>query len=204
MDYTVIYPTWVQTNNQPMAYACEGIPTAEGRFHMPVNAILPANIENGSHVRVVILESTRESIDADAIADLCRKETESVLSGKDCQIEISIVKNPFSASRENMGRIYKSLLPEIVEGSTVLADVTYGPKYIPLLIFSLLSYAERFLGCEVESIIYGQVFFDAQKKPYNPQLFDITSIYLLSSFSRYFGNSREEYDRFLSGLFPEE
>ncbi len=55
MDYTVIYPTWVQTNNQPMAYACEGIPTAEGRFHMPIKAILPANIENGRHVRVEYL-----------------------------------------------------------------------------------------------------------------------------------------------------
>lgn len=201
MDYTVIYSAPVQTVIEPMIYKFEGADTSSEAYFVPINSILASKIENDSNVRVVVLESQRDGIDTNSIVERCTKETNSVLKDKNCNIEFVIISNPFSASKENMGKIFMDLIQKPIEDSTILTDITYGPKYVPMLIFCLLSYAERFLGCEISNVIYGQVFFDKDKKPYNPQIFDVASLYLLSSFSRFFGNSKDDYDSFLKGFF---
>lgn len=54
-----------------------------------------------------------------------------------------------------MGRI----IDEIDDESHIIADITYGLKDLPIIIFSALGFAERFLGCEIDAIIYGQANF---------------------------------------------
>ena len=201
MEYTVIYSAWVQSTIEPMEYKAENLILAAGSFCVPVNALLAAQIEDHSKVRVIILESERDGVDTKSTIARCKEETENSLAGKNCEIEFIVISSPFSASKDNMGKIYMELIDKPIEDSTIIADVTYGPKYIPMLIFCLLSYAERFLGCEIANVIYGQVYFNKDKKPYNPQIFDVAPVYLLSSFGRFFGNSKEEYDNFLKGFF---
>ena len=58
--------------------------------------------------------------------------------------------------------------------------MTYGPKDLPIVLFSALNFAEKFLGCEVDHLIYGQVSFK-DGVPTNPQICDMIPLYCLNS-----------------------
>lgn len=75
-----------------------------------------------------------------------------------------------------MGRIVDGL----DTGSHILADITYGPKDLPVVIFAALHFAEKFLDCTVENILYGQASF-ADGRPVGTRLCDMSPLYCLDS-----------------------
>lgn len=210
MDYTVIYPLYVTSKVDETEYRVfdSDLKAAAGGVRFPMNQVIASIVEDGSNVRVIMLGTELEGIDSKAIANLCRAETAAALDGKDCNIEFIEEYGLFDATRSIIGQLYASISKKIIDGSTILADLTYGPKYISILVFSLLSYAERFAGCRVDNIVYGQVHFvdgpEGKRIPVNPKLYDIAPLYLASSFSRFFGGNRTDYDSFIAGLFKEE
>ena len=48
-----------------------------------------------------------------------------------------------------------SIVDELEIGARVLVDTTYGPKDLPIVIFTALNFAEKFLECQIDNIIYG-------------------------------------------------
>ena len=60
--------------------------------------------------------------------------------------------------------VYEQLMGKIVDvidaDSYVLADVTYGPKDIPVAVFAALAFAKNHLRCDIEHVIYGQAHFE--------------------------------------------
>ena len=48
------------------------------------------------------------------------------------------------------------------------------------MLFAALNFAEKFLGCEVDNLIYGQVNFQ-NGVPTNPQICDMVPLYYLNS-----------------------
>ena len=75
-----------------------------------------------------------------------------------------------------------------------------------MLINCLLDYSSRFLNCEVDSVLYGQVNWvessDDKKHMIKEgcSICDVSSVYLISEFAKYFGSEKEEYDKFLKGF----
>lgn len=196
MNYTVIYTVSMNMKLIP-SYEVKGCSFAEKTF-IPVNAILPEQIEDGSSVDVIVIAVADNDISE--LVEKCVAETNRVLEDKGCTIKFSIIKSPFDVTKEAIGRIYCSLLALLKKDNIILADITFGPKYIPVLIIGMLSYAERFLSCRIDSIIYGQVNFNENREPVNPRLCDVSIVYMLSSFGQYFGNSKTDYDKFLKGF----
>ena len=75
-----------------------------------------------------------------------------------------------------MGR----LIEEIETGAHILVDITYGPKDLPIVIFSALNFAEKFLKCEIDNIVYGQAAFEGDKVV-GSVICDMIPLYCLSS-----------------------
>ena len=75
-----------------------------------------------------------------------------------------------------MGR----LVDEIDTGAHIMADVTYGPKDLPIVIFSALNFAEKFLRCEIDNIVYGQATFK-DDRVVGSAICDMIPLYCLSS-----------------------
>lgn len=197
MNYTVIYSPSMNL----AAKAAYPIYEKEGNILMvlPLNSVLASKIEDNSNVRVIIVETLKPGEKEWDYAARFKEETEKVLSKKGCAIEFVLDPHPFDASKTNIAKLYRNLTRLILPESTLLVDITFGPRYITLFYTCLLSYAERFLNCEIDSIVYGQ----ADMK-YNPpkdvKLCDVTSVYLLSSFSSLFGDKKEAYDRFIDEM----
>ena len=74
----------------------------------------------------------------------------------------------------------RKLIDEIDIESQIMADITYGPKDLPIVIFSTLSFAEKFLKCKIDNIVYGQADF-IDDKVVGSIICDMTPLYCLSS-----------------------
>lgn len=199
MDYTLVYSITLNPNIKALY-----LPTGDvglGRpVIVPVVSILPTTIEKGSRVRVVVIDSTKPGDDGDAFYEKIAQETRTMLDLLDCEYEVVRHIVPNNPEKKVLLDLFCRLNETILSNSTILTDVTFGPKYIPLLQFCMLNYAERFLDCEIGKIIYGQVDFDENRQARSPVVRDIAPLYLLSSFSKVFGHGKEDFDRFVTGF----
>ena len=64
----------------------------------------------------------------------------------------------------------------------IYADITFGPKSLPLLIFSVIQFGEKFFDCSIGNIIYLKAEFKNNVLVEGTQLVcDYTPMYLLNS-----------------------
>ena len=62
----------------------------------------------------------------------------------------------------------------------IIADITYGSKDMPIVLFSAMGFAEKFLRCEIDNIIYGQANFE-NGKVVNTKICDMIPLYYINS-----------------------
>ena len=72
------------------------------------------------------------------------------------------------------------IVDELEDNAHILADMTYGPKDQTVVLFSALSFAEKFLGCDIDNIIYGQANF-VDRKPVNTKIWDMVPLFYLNT-----------------------
>jgi hypothetical protein len=80
----------------------------------------------------------------------------------------------------NGGENIVKIVDEIDDKTHIIADITYGPKDLPIVLFSAMNFAEKFLECEIENIIYGQAVFK-DGKPTDTKICDMVPLYYLNS-----------------------
>ena len=85
---------------------------------------------------------------------------------------------------EQTKSVHEQLMGRIVDvlsiGSHILVDITYGPKDLPIVIFSALNFAEKYLDCTVDNIVYGQASF-VNGKAVDTKICDMIPLYCLGS-----------------------
>ena len=77
-------------------------------------------------------------------------------------------------------KLLLDIVDEFEENSHITADITYGPKDLPIVLFTALNFGEKFFGCEIDNIVYGQANF-VDGKPTNTKICDMIPLYYLNS-----------------------
>lgn len=73
-----------------------------------------------------------------------------------------------------------SIVDELEIGARILVDTTYGPKDLPIVIFTALNFAEKFFECQIDNIIYGKAEF-VNGKAVDTKMCDMVPLYYLGS-----------------------
>jgi hypothetical protein len=146
----------------------------------PITAFLEKNLESTDEVKLLLLIKKDEAghyqkNSADFIEEiLCiNKEIGA-------KIEHKYIETDFSEEQSVHEQLMGRIVDELDNGSHIIADITYGPKDLPIVLFSALNFAEKFLGCEIDNIIYGQASF-VGGKPTNTKICDMIPLYYLNS-----------------------
>ena len=86
-------------------------------------------------------------------------------------------------------KLYKSLISVLKEDDEIYADITYGFKYNPIVIFAALNYAyQTKSGVDIQEICYGNLYDGTPlKQDPKPELFDVTSLFYMNSISNLAG-----------------
>ena len=203
MKITLIYPLRYRMNLKKTKYL-----PGENDFEeyideemvFPLNHIIRGLIEAESSIEVILVKTVspeRNSNEAEAEA---REEIKRILTDRSQDINFKVIETPYASKKKMLGKIYKDIIKVITPGSIIFADMTFGAKYMPLILFCVLNYAEKYLSCEIGRIFYG--LFDSIRD--NPGVIvDFTTLYLLNSFGTMFDGSKKSFDEFSGRILNE-
>lgn len=168
----------------PLKYPVDGNSTIEygGKVIFPVNSVLARTLKKGDDVKVVLLSKTDIDGNSALNAGLFQQELNEINRKIDANIEYVTLPTPFEERRDIHETLLKDLIEKLEDNAELIADVTYGPKTLPIVMFSVLAFAEKFFKCDIKNIIYGKVDFpNGSNKPENPLIYDLTPLYYLNA-----------------------
>ena len=152
----------------------------EGAVSFPVNAVLAKTMQKGETVKVVRLMNDTGASKQNA--ERFRAELESVNKAIGANISFYDIVESFTEDKETHEMRFRKLLDFPEPGAEIIADITYGQKTLPIVLFCALHFAEKFFNANIKHIIYGKVEFErGQIKAGTQVLYDLTPLYYLDS-----------------------
>ena len=168
--------------NPKCVYVCEdrAVSVSDRAVRYPVNALLANTIAGGDSVKVVLIakKDVRRYYKKNVLSFM--EELRSLTDGREAQIDYRIIESDFSEERKTHEDLLLQIVDELEENAHIVADVTYGPKDLPLVLFMSLNFAERFFNCEIDNIVYGKADF-VDGRPVNTIFCDMGPLYYLNS-----------------------
>lgn len=152
------------------------LPAGSREAAFPVVPFLEAAGIRGDEMKVILIAKHSAFSHADEHVAALKEE----LAAIGVSATFVTVDSEFEEKRDVHEKLMLDLVKEIEDGSKLIADVTYGSKDVPVVIFSAMNFAEKFLGCEVENILYGQAFFRDDGSISETRLCDLSPLYTLN------------------------
>ena len=182
MKKTVICNIKMKGKTNKLVYPStdRSLPTSDRAVIYPINAFLEKTIRSDDEITVVLLVKKDPIGDYQKNTDLFEEELLAANENIGAKIVFKTVETEFNEEQSVHEELLGRIVDEIEDGAHILADITFGPKDLPIILFSALNFAEKFLGCEVDNLIYGQVNFQ-NEVPINPKICDMVPLYCLYS-----------------------
>ena len=173
----------VKMNNtsEKTVYESNGdIPASETPVIYPSTAFLEKTLPGTSALSVVLVAKKNASGSYRENVHLCENELSALAEKTKTNISVDVVYTPFSQTPDTHNTLLMEIIDRIPSGAELTLDMTYGPKDLVVVQFAALTFAEKFLSCTVDEIMYGQAEFDGDK---------ITSAKICGMGSLYYMNS---------------
>ena len=126
-----------------------------------INACIAEELKFGDEVKIILLK---------------KKDLSGISTANE---------TPFEETRSIHEKLLRAMVGELEEKAEIYADITYGPKPLPIIMFSVLNFADKFFDCDIKRIVYGKVDFiktsDGVAQAVNPVIYDVTPLYYLNS-----------------------
>lgn len=158
------------------------IPVSTTAVRLPVAAFLEKTLATGDEVNAILLVKKDEFNNYKAHVSECIEELVSAVENASAKVSFKIIDTDFEENQSIHDQLLLSIVNEIDEGAHIVADITYGPKDLPIVLFTALNFAEKFLNSEIDNIIYGQVSF-SDGNVVNARICDMVPLYYLNSVS---------------------
>lgn len=190
MNKTIICGIPMKAPIEKVVYSSEdkSLPVADFAVRYPINAFLNRTAESSDHFKVVLLVKSDEYSAAEQNLNDFQEEFAASISSSGASAEICVVRSDFLEAKDVHEKLLGDLVEEITVGSQILVDLTYGPKDLPIIIFTALNFAEKFLKCEIENIVYGQASF-LNGRAVNTKICDMVPLYYLGSITNTIGSA---------------
>lgn len=166
----------------PLKYSFTGNKNLEYKqpVRFPVNAVLAKTLTAGEKVKIIRLMNNAGSSRKNA------QEFENELAAINTDIGACLsfydIIEPFEESKETHERRFRKLLDFLEPDTQIITDITYGQKTLPIVLFCVLNFAEKFFNSKIKHIIYGKAeFVNGKIKTGSQCIFDLTPLYYLNN-----------------------
>ena len=140
-------------------------------------------VKKEDNVKVILLETNAGEKAGKKNAELFENELNE-LNKCGASISYQIITSDFTGDKSKYKELYKTLVKNLTQGAELYADITFGIKTLPILILNALQFGEKFFDCSIGNVIYLKTEFKDGKIVDGSQcIFDITPLYMLSSFT---------------------
>ena len=151
----------------------------------PINAVFADSLNENDELKIVLLKTITGKEENDSWTETnvekFKEELNTVLNGKKVSVEYLPLESDFDESKENHELRFKKMISCLENDCELYADITFGPRLIPMMIVCVFNFAERFFNCNINNIVYGKVVFDKDQGISNAELFDVSPMYHLNN-----------------------
>ncbi len=158
------------------------LPVSEEPFMYPINAFLAKTINNGDSLDVILLVKNDDYDCSSDNIERYKAELASVCGNVDVSPVYYVIRSDFDEKKDTHALLMNRIIDNINDDSHIFADITYGPKDLPIVVFAALLFAENYLRCSVDNIIYGQASFK-DNRVVNTKICDMIPLYCMSALS---------------------
>ena len=156
------------------------LPVSAREVVYPVSAFLEKTLTKDDEIKAVMLVKKDPNGNYQKNAAEFVEEILAINESIGAKIDFKTVETSFSEEQTVHEELLGKIVDEIDDKTRIIADITYGPKDLPIVLFSAMNFAEKFLECEIENIIYGQAVFK-DGKPTDTKICDMVPLYYLNS-----------------------
>lgn len=183
MKKTVIVniPMTVKVQNIVYASHDASLPASEREVGYPVISFLEKTLKPEDEVKMVFLAKQSKYSMCDQRMEEFKEQMNAANGEINAKITYEVIYSEFSEDKNVHEQLMKEIVEHIDTDSHVIADITYGPKDLPIVVFTALNFAERFLNCPIDNIIYGQGVFNEEGKLEETQICDLSPLYALNT-----------------------
>lgn len=149
--------------------------------------VIPVYVDDGTGASVRNLE-------------LFKNELAEAMQGIEYTVQDAI-EIPFVETKQKQIDAFFAISSRIKSGADVFADITYGTKAMPVVMFSVMSYADNICRCHVKKVTYGKFNFYENEKN-GGTIYDVRSLFEINATVltlKYI--SREGADNLLAGFW---
>ena len=152
----------------------------EGKVSFPVNAVLAKTLQKGEQVKVLFLSTSggQENYSKTNIEGF-KDELIQINTEIGASLSWETIDVPFNPQNDVFEQLVSGIISHLEQDCQIIADITFGIKPLPMILFCSLQFAEKFFNAAVLNVIYGKAEF-SQNKPINPELYDVSSLFYLN------------------------
>ncbi len=152
----------------------------------PINAVLLRELQENDEVKIILLKTRtgKEELDSQTKrnARLFEDELDEMLDGRNIRVEYISLVSEFDESKEKHEIRFRNMLSYLDDDCELYADITFGPKLLPMMVFCVFNFAERFFNCHIREIVYGKALHDMQtNEAHSGELYDVSPMYHLNN-----------------------
>lgn len=158
----------------------KSLPVADKKVRYPICAFLEKTTAAEDELKVIILVKKDNYGHYNRNTEFFKEELAVANADVGASIEYTVIDTDFDESRSVHEQLMGKIVDELSVGSHILVDTTYGPKDLPIVIFAALNFAEKFLDCTVDHIVYGQASF-VEGQAIDTKICDLIALYCLGT-----------------------
>ena len=163
----------------------ESSPTA-----YPITIPLENNCGKGDKVVMltIVTHTEEKNISEDNYKNFCH-QVRGIAGELEAEVEFVEIPMTPGVRQDSPNKLYKSIISALQDDDEIYADITYGFKYNPIVIFAALNYTyQTKSGVDIQEICYGNLYDGTPvKQEPKPELFDVTSLFYMNSISNLAG-----------------
>lgn len=157
------------------------VKTSDEKVYLPINARLATMLEAGDHLRVVGIAKMDKNGNYLKNVEKFKAEFDALSEKTGAEITFSYIESEFDETIDVHNKLLLELIDSFAPGESIMADMTYGPKDLVVILFAALPFADRFSNCDIDAIMYGKVSFDENHTPQEGVLYEMAQLYHLNS-----------------------
>lgn len=161
----------------------EMLPTSDQEYRYPINSFLSQTVTSDDEFKVILLIKDDGQDFWKCNRDYFKNEMDAIVQNAGAKVEYVQIDSNFDQEKRTHEQLVFDIVDAIDEDSHIMIDMTYGPKDLVLILSTVLKFAETFLQCETDYIVYGLAKFDKNNKLIkgSTELCDMSILYFLNS-----------------------
>ena len=183
MNKTVIINIPMTAKVQTTIYKSDdaSLPASDRAVGYPVISFLEKTMRPEDQIKFILLAKESKYSLCELRIEEFKEEMKAANQGIGAELKYEILYSEFSQKRDVHEQLMQAIVEKIDLETHIIADITYGPKDLPMVVFAVLNFAERFLNCQIDNILYGQGVFNDEGKLEDTMICDLSPLYALNT-----------------------